>query len=133
MTEYPLLELFWTMLWFFLFIAWITLLFGIFHDIFRSPDLSGWGKAGWTLLTVIMPFLGVLIYLIVRGGEMHHRNAEDSRRREEATAEYIRSVATAPAGSVTDELTKLAHLRESGALTDAEFEAQKASLLGKAS
>ena len=68
----PLLDLFWTLLWFFLFIAWISLLISMFADIFRS-EMSGWGKAGWVLFVIILPFLGVLVYLIAHGGAMQNR------------------------------------------------------------
>ncbi len=68
----PLLDLFWTLLWFFLFIAWIWLLIAIFADIFRS-EMSGWGKAGWVLFVIILPFLGVLVYLIAHGSDMQNR------------------------------------------------------------
>ena len=85
----PLMDLFWSMLWFFLFFAWIWLLITIFSDIFRSHDLSGWGKAFWTIFVVILPWLGVLIYLIARGGSMQERAMAmrcSRRRRRESTS-----------------------------------------------
>ncbi|WP_127127304.1 SHOCT domain-containing protein [Georgenia sp. SYP-B2076] len=129
MENYPLLGLFLTMLWFFLFFAWISLLVSIFRDIFRSSDLSGWGKAGWILLVVILPLLGVLIYVIARGGQMQLREHEDAVEREKAVASYIRSVAPASTPSTADELVKLGRLRDTGVLTAAEFELQKSALL----
>ena len=75
----PLLDLFWAMLWFFLFFAWIWLLISIFADIFRSDDLGGWAKAFWTIFVVILPLLGVLVYLIARGGSMQERAMADNR------------------------------------------------------
>ena len=129
MEDYPLLGLFLTMLWFFLFFAWIGVLFSVFRDIFRSPDLSGWGKAGWTLVVMILPLLGVLIYLIARGGQMQQRAVEDAVAREEARAAYVRSVVPASSPSTADELIKLGHLRDTGVLTAAEFELQKSALL----
>jgi hypothetical protein len=130
MDDYPLLDLFWTMLWFFVFIAWLFLLFQLFADIFRSKDLGGWAKALWTLFIIILPILGSLVYLIVRGRSMHERAAEDYQEREKAFRTYVQEAA-GPAGGagVADELSKLAALRDSGALTADEFEAQKTKLL----
>jgi len=130
MDDYPLLNLFWTMLWFFIFIAWLFLLFTLFADIFRSKDMGGWAKALWTLFIIILPILGSLVYLIVRGRSMHERAAEDYQEREKAFRTYVQEAA-GPAGGagVADELSKLAALRDSGALTADEFEAQKTKLL----
>jgi hypothetical protein len=130
MDDYPLLDLFWTMLWFFLFIAWLFLLFTIFADIFRSKDMGGWAKALWVLFIIILPIIGALVYLIARGRSMHERTAEEYQDREQAFRSYVQEV-SGPAGgaSVADELSKLSALRDSGALTADEFEAQKAKLL----
>ncbi len=126
----PVLDLMFSMLVFFIWIAWIWLVISIFIDIFRSDDLSGWGKAGWSLLVLVVPFLGVLIYLIVRGGSMTDRRVRDIQAQQQATDDYIRSVAGGGGGASTaDELTKLAALRDAGTLTDAEYEQQKAKLL----
>lgn len=130
MDDYPLLNLFWTMLWFFLFVAWIWLLISLVADIFRSRDLSGWAKALWTLLIIILPLLGSLIYLIARGAGMAERSAEEQTRREEALRAYVRDAARESEPTVADELTKLAHLRDAGTITAEEFETQKAKLLG---
>lgn len=97
MENYPLLGLFLTMLWFFLFVAWIGCLIGVFRDIFRSADLSGAAKAGWTLLVVLLPLLGVLLYLIVRGTSMRDRDVQEAAQREKAFQDYVRSVAQTPA------------------------------------
>src|ERR1700757_1602701 len=110
-SSYPLLNAFWTMLWFFLWILWFFLLFRILIDIFRSSDLSGWGKAGWTVLIIIFPFLGGFIYLIVRGGSRQTRDAREAQAADAAMRSYIRETATAPASSA-DELAKLAQLRD---------------------
>jgi hypothetical protein len=126
----PLLDLFWTMFIFFLWVAWFWLLIGVFADIFRSEDLSGWGKAGWVLLTALMPYVGVFIYLLVRGGSMTERQLRDRRKVEEANAAYIRGVVSAP--SPTEELARLAELRDNGALTEEEFAVQKARTLATA-
>lgn len=130
MNDYPLLNLFWTMLWFFLFVAWIYLLIVVVTDIFRSDDLSGWGKALWVLFVVIVPWLGILVYLIARGGKMSARAASDYQRRDEEMRAYVRDAASTSGASTADELTKLAALRDSGTITAAEFEQQKAKLLG---
>ena len=124
----PLLDLFWAMLWFFLWIAWISLVISVVMDIFRSQDLNGMGKALWSLFVIILPFLGVFVYLIARGDSMAQRNMDNLNRQQQASQDYIRSVASS-GGSVADELTKLGSLRDQGAITDAEFQAQKSKLL----
>jgi len=123
----PLMDLFWSMLWFFMFFLWIWLLISLFADIFRSDDLGGGGKAGWVIFMVLLPWLGALIYLIARGKGMQERAVADMAAREAATREYIQGVAST---STADELSKLAALRDQGVLTGAEFDAQKAALLG---
>ena len=126
----PLLDLFWTMLWLFLFIMWIWLLISLYSDIFRRDDMSGWGKAAWVLFLIALPLLGALIYLIANGGSMAERQVKDAQAMQAAQEEYIRSVATGGGGaSAADELEKLAKLKASGALTEEEFSAQKAKLL----
>jgi hypothetical protein len=122
----PILDLFWTMLWFFLFFIWIWLLITIFSDIFRR-EMSGWAKAGWIFFLIVLPLLGALIYLIANGGDMQVRQAKDYADMEAAQQDYIRQVAGS--GGTADELEKLAKLRDSGALTEEEFAAQKAKLL----
>jgi hypothetical protein len=122
----PILDLFWTMLWFFLFFIWIWLLITIFSDIFRR-EMSGWAKAGWIFFLIVLPLLGALIYLIANGGDMQVRQAKDYAAMEAAQQDYIRQVAGS--GGTADELEKLAKLRDSGALTEEEFAAQKAKIL----
>jgi hypothetical protein len=123
------LDLFWAMLWFFLFFAWIWLLITIFADIFRSDDLSGWAKAFWTIFVVILPWLGVLVYLIARGGSMQERAMADAAAREKATRQYIQEVSSGGGASAADELEKLGKLQSQGVITAEEFAAQKAKLL----
>jgi len=123
----PLLDLFWAMLWFYLFFIWIWLLIRIFADIFASKDLSGVAKALWTVFVVVLPLLGVLIYVMARGNSMQERALSQAAAQEQATREYIQGVAAAP--STADELAKLAQLHQSGVLTEQEFAAQKAQLL----
>ena len=126
----PLLDLFWAMLWFFLFFVWIWLLITVFADIFRSDDLSGWGKALWVLFVIILPYLGVLVYLIARGKSMQERAISQAAAQEKATRAYIQEVAASPAGASTaEELAKLAQLKDSGVITEEEFAAQKAKVL----
>jgi hypothetical protein len=122
----PLFDLFWSMLWFFLFIAWISLLIQVYADVFRSGDLSGPAKAAWALFVLVLPYVGVFVYLIARGGSMQERAAARAAQAQHATEQYIRSVAAAP--SSTDELLKLTQLRDQGSLTPQEFETQKAKL-----
>lgn len=130
MDNYPLLNLFFTMLYLFLWIAWILLVFRIIGDIFRSDDLSGWGKAGWMALILIVPWLGALIYLIARGASMYSRDAKAAEASRDAMAQWI---AQSPSASATtspaDQLSKLAELHKAGALTDDEFATQKAKVL----
>jgi hypothetical protein len=125
--DYPLLNIFWTMLWLFLWILWLFLLFRIITDVFRSQDLSGWGKAGWSLFVIILPFLGVLSYVIVRGSSMHTRENTQAQQSQEAFRSYVQEAAGS--GDISGQLTKLADLRDRGVLTDDEFSAQKAKLL----
>ncbi len=118
----------------FIWVAWIWLVISILIDIFRSDDLSGWGKAGWTLLVVFLTWIGVLVYLIVRGGGMNQRRYAEAASRRQAQDDYIRQVAAdsgaAPSStSAADELDKLADLHTQGVLSDAEFQTQKAKIL----
>ena len=127
--DYPLLGFFWSMLIFFLWVAWFMLLFRILADIFRSHDLGGGGKTLWVLFVIFMPFLGVFVYLLARGKSMNERAMEDAVARQQAMNQYVQQTAGSSA-STADELTKFASLRAQGVLTDAEFEAKKAQLLG---
>jgi hypothetical protein len=124
----PLLDLFWTMLWLFLFFLWIWLLIALFGDIFRRDDISGWGKAGWIFFLIVLPLLGALVYLIANGDGMAERQVKDAKAARQAQDEYIRSVAGS-GGGTADELEKLAKLHDAGKLTDEEFQAQKSKLL----
>ena len=126
--EWHVGQVFFSMLWFFLFLIWIYLLIIVFTDIFRSSDLSGWGKALWTIFVVILPYFGVFIYLIVRGGKMHERAARDAQAQDAATREYIKGVAGSST-STADEISRLADLKDKGVISDAEFEAGKAKAL----
>jgi hypothetical protein len=125
--DYPLLGAFWTILWLFLFFIWIWILISVFVDIFRSHDLGGWGKALWVIFVIVLPFLGVFIYLIARGGKMHERAVQQAAQQEKEFRGYVQDVA---AGSdPAEQLTKLADLKDRGVITDEEFAAQKAKIL----
>jgi hypothetical protein len=123
----PVLDVLWAMLWFFLLIAWIWVVISVIVDIFRSDDLSGWAKALWTIFVIIIPWLGVLIYLIARGQGMAERSYKQAAEQEARTRAYIQDAAAS--GSTADEIAKLAALRDAGTITDAEYESQKAKLL----
>ncbi len=125
---YPLADLFWTMLEIFLFVIWIWILIAIFGDIFRSDDMGGGAKALWVIFVIVLPFLGILVYLVARGGKMQQRSLDQAQRQKDAFDAQVRQAAGASGG--VDELAKLADLKEKGVLTDAEFQAQKAKLLG---
>jgi uncharacterized SAM-binding protein YcdF (DUF218 family) len=117
------------MLWFFLFFIWIWLLISLFGDIFRSKDLSGGAKALWTIFIIVLPFLGVLVYLIVRGNSMQERALQQAANQEAQFRGYVQSVATSSGGGSADELAKLADLRDKGVISEEEFQAAKAKAL----
>ena len=125
--SYPLLSVFWTILEIFLWVLWIWILIYVFIDIFRSHDLSGWMKALWFLFVLFIPLIGVLVYLIARGGKMQERAVQDSQQRDQQFRSYVQDAA----GSQTtaDQLTKLADLRDRGVITADEFEREKAKVL----
>ena len=123
----PLLDLFWTMLMLFLWIAWFWVVISVVIDIFRNRDTNGFQKALWVLFVIVLPWLGVLIYLIAQGDGMAERSLEVAQRNDEAAQAYIRSAAGAT--STADELDKLARLKDTGVITEAEFASQKARLL----
>lgn len=126
----PLLDAFLTMMWFFLWVLWFFLLFRVIMDIFRSRDLGGWGKAGWTIFVMLLPFLGVLVYLIARGGKMHEREVAQAKAQDEALRAYVREAAQHN-GSTADELAKLADLHDHGVISDADFERGKAKVFNR--
>jgi hypothetical protein len=120
-------QVFWSMLWFFLFFIWIWLLIMVFADIFRSHDLGGVAKAIWVIFVILVPYLGVFVYLIARGHKMGEHAAQDAARQDAATRQYIQSVTAA--GSPADEIAKLADLKAAGTISDAEYEQLKAKAL----
>src|SRR3954468_9055277 len=125
--DYPFMNVFWSILIFFAWVCWIMLLFRIFADIFRRHDVGGWGKAAWVVMVVILPFLGVLIYLIANGREMRDRDLQQVRANQAQFDDYVKTVASSsgPAG----EIDKAKQLLDSGAIDQAEFQALKAKAL----
>ena len=120
-------DIVWSIFWLFLMVAWFWVMISVVSDVFRSTDLNGVSKALWIAFVILFPWLGVLAYLIVRGDKMQERNAELVQNMENAQKDYIRSVASV---SAADELERLAALRDKGVLTEEEFAAQKAKVLG---
>ena len=125
----PLLNIFWSMLYFFLWVIWFWILITVFIDIFRSQDLNGWGKALWFLFVLFIPLIGVLVYLIARGGKMHERAAAEAAQQQQQFDAYVRQTAGTPGSNTADQLSQLADLKSKGVLSDPEFEAQKAKIL----
>jgi hypothetical protein len=117
-------QVFWSMLYFFLFFIWIWLLITVFADIFRSRDLSGWGKAGWSIFVIVMPYLGVFVYLIARGKKMGEHALEQAQAQDAAFRSYVKEAA----GTDVDQLAKLAQLHDQGVIDDAEYARMKAKV-----
>ena len=122
-------QVFWSFLWFFLFFIWIWLLIVVFSDIFRSHDLSGWAKALWIIFVVIVPYLGVFVYLIARGGRMQEHAAADAKRQDTEFRQYVQSATASSSSNTADELARLADLRDKGVISEAEFQQAKAKAL----
>jgi Short C-terminal domain/Phospholipase_D-nuclease N-terminal len=122
-------QVFWSMLWFFLFFIWIWLLIVIFGDIFRSDDLSGWGKALWSIFIIVLPYLGVFVYLIARGHKMQEHSVKDAQAQDAAFRSYVQNVAGS-GGSAADEIARLADLRDRGVISEVEFQQAKAKAIG---
>jgi ABC-type multidrug transport system fused ATPase/permease subunit len=127
-SSYPLLNVFWSMFIFFLWIIWIWILITVFIDIFRSHDLSGGAKALWFLFVLFIPVIGVLVYLIARGGKMHEHAVRQAQQHDQEFRAYVQEAA-AGSESSADQLAKLAGLRDRGVITAEEFEREKAKVL----
>ena len=125
--SYPLLNAFWTIVMIFLWVIWFWILITIFIDLFRSHDLSGWAKAAWFIFILLIPLIGVLVYLIARGGKMHEHQVRDAQAQDQEFRRYVQE--TAGSQSSADELAKLADLRDRGVITAEEFDRQKAKIL----
>jgi Short C-terminal domain/Phospholipase_D-nuclease N-terminal len=124
--DYPFLDVFWTMLVFFVWVAWFMLLFRVIGDIFRRDDLSGLGKTGWLIFAILLPFLGVFIYLITQNEGMTQREIDRVQARR---AQYDEQIRAAAGGGATAEIEKAKQLLDSGAITQAEFDAIKQKAL----
>ena len=125
--SYPVLGVFWTILMIFLWVVWFWILITIIIDIFRSHDLSGWAKALWFLFILFLPLVGVLVYLIARGGKMHEHQVQQAQLQEEQLRSYVQQAANPQ--SSADQLAKLADLRDRGVITAEEFDREKAKIL----
>jgi hypothetical protein len=125
--NYPFLDVLWTMFIFFIWIMWFWLLFTIWADIFRRDDISGWGKTGWLILTILLPFLGVFIYLITQHEGMTQRNMDRARAQQARFDDYVRE--SAGGGGAAAEIEKAHGLLASGAITQQEFDSIKAKAL----
>jgi len=121
--DYPFLDVMWTILVFFVWVAWFMLLFRVFADIFRRQDLSGWGKTGWLIFTIVLPFLGVFVYLIAQGREMTERSLERSAAQQAQFDDYVRS--TGHNGGSASEISQAKQLLDTGAITSSQFETLK--------
>jgi len=122
-------QVFWSMLWFFMFFIWIWLLITVFADIFRSQDMGGFAKEIWVIFVIVIPYLGVFVYLIARGHKMHEHAVEAMEAQQAANKAYIQQAAgTTP--STADELARIADLKARGVIDDAEFQKLKAKAIG---
>ena len=125
-SNYPFLDVVWTMLLFFLWVVWFWLLFTVFADVFRRTDLSGWGKTGWIVFTIVLPFLGVFVYLITQGSGMTERNLQRTQAARADFDEYVRDTA---GGGAAAEIERAKKLLDSGAINQAEFDSIKQKAL----
>ena len=125
--SYPILGVFWTILMIFLWVIWFWILITIIIDIFRSHDLSGWVKALWFVFILFLPLIGVLVYLIARGGKMHEHQVREAQLQEKQLRSYVQEAAGSQ--SSADQLAKLADLRDRGVITAEEFDREKAKIL----
>ena len=128
-SSYPLLNVFWSMFIFFLWIIWIWILIMVFIDIFRSHDLGGFAKALWFLFVLFIPLLGVLVYLIARGGKMHEHAVQQAQQQDRQFRQAVQEAAAGSPASTADQLSKLADLRDRGVISAEEFEREKAKVL----
>ena len=125
--DYPLLQVFWTILIFFAWVAWIWMVIVVLGDVFRRRDLSGWGQAAWTIFIVVLPFIGVLSYVVVHSGDMAERNAKESKAAQAQFDDYVRNVAATDGPAA--EIEKAKGLLDSGSITETEYDSIKAKAL----
>ena len=123
--DYPFIDVFWSMLIFFFWVIWIWILVTVLIDVFRRHDLSGWGKAAWALFMIVLPYLGVFIYLITQGKEMAERRASEVRESQASFDSYVRDVAGSGSAAPADQIAKAKELLDSGAIDQAEFDKLK--------
>ena len=128
-TSYPLLDAFWTILEIFLWVIWIWILITVFANIFRSHDLSGWAKALWFVFVLFVPMIGVIVYLIARGGSMHERAVARAQQQDQAFRHYVQQASAQSPPNAADQLEKLEGLRDRGVITTEEFDREKAKVL----
>lgn len=128
LAEWGVGQVLWSLFWLFLFVMWFWLVITIFVDLIRSDDMGGWGKALWAIGIIIVPFFGVFLYLIIRGGSMHERAATQAKADQEAFRAYVQQ--SAGTSSTADELAKLASLRDAGSISSEEYETLKAKAVG---
>jgi Short C-terminal domain/Phospholipase_D-nuclease N-terminal len=128
-SSYPFLDVMWTLLVFFLWVLWFWFLFMVFADVFRRHDLSGWGKAGWLIFVIILPYLGVFVYFITQSEGMTRRNIDQAERQRGQFDDYVRETAGGGGGAAA-EIERAKGLLDSGAITQAEFDALKQKALG---
>jgi hypothetical protein len=126
-TAYPFLEVFWTMLIFFFFVVWLWILFTVFADVFRRHDLSGWGKAAWCIFVIVLPYLGVFVYLIAEHQGMTERTAQQQQAAASQMEQYVQSVASK--GDATEQITKAKQLLDQHTITQVEFDQIKQKAL----
>ena len=124
--DYPFMDVFWTMMVFFFWVIWIWILVTVLIDLFRRHDISGWGKAAWALFVIVLPYLGVFVYLITQGKSMAERRAEEIRASQAAFDDHVRSVA---ASDPSDQIAKAKELLDSGAIDQGEFDQLKRKAL----
>jgi len=130
MDDFSFWDVFISIFWFMILFAWIMLLFRILVDVFRDTSLSGWGKAGWVILIILFPWIGVLIYLIARGSSMNERAIQDAQAADAQMRAYVRDAAGSSAGgNVSSELKELVALRDAGTISPEEYEQAKAKVL----
>ena len=127
--DYPFIDVFWSMLIFFFWVIWIWILVTVLIDVFRRHDLSGWGKAAWALFMIVLPYLGVFIYLITQGKEMAERRATEVRESQASFDSYVRDVAGSGSAAPAEQIAKAKELLDSGAIDQAEFEKLKQKAL----
>jgi hypothetical protein len=125
--DYPFLDILWTMIIFFTWVVWIWMMVVILTDVFRRRDISGWGKAVWVIFLIVLPFIGVLCYLIFEHNGMAERQADAARGQKAQMDDYVRSVASS--GGPAAEIDKAKQLLDSGAINQTEFDALKAKAL----